>query len=111
MWPPKIDLNKDINCLRDFYVNMNMNNVLRYICAVCGQFFLDNEVKKFSYSIKYLMDKKELLHKNKLFDIDTTNLFKYGDEFEQLNDIVLDPSGFNYETKKVISLIDFNIYN
>ena len=94
-WPILNNNREKLIMMRKFHHDTNYNSLERIICCVCSRYFLLHEKKSsFIHSPEYLLKFQQYLHKDLLTNIVNTDDFKY-DKFNQLDDMVLNPKGFN----------------
>ncbi|CAF0973458.1 unnamed protein product [Brachionus calyciflorus] len=95
----RYDLTEDhfFDCMRQFISNTNVNNFERHVCSVCAEIKyspLDNICSK---PIQFFMNHKNILKYENLSQSFSTEFFKYDLAFSQLNNLVLEPNGFDFD--------------
>ena len=100
-WPPKLNVENLMHCLKNFKNNTDFNLIKRYVCSVCSRFRLNNEVKLVECSIDQLNEYRSILSVDclKLKDMNT---FQFDPPFNPLNNMTLNKNGFNNQFKMVI---------
>ena len=96
-FPEEITLHQGITCLRDYFKYTDFTQFRRFVCCVCGEFFLSDVSKfqDFCYAIEFLAKHKHLLLQSNLHDVPIKFVdFNYESNYEALNGMVLDSLGF-----------------
>ena len=92
-----ITLDQGMACLRDYFKYTDFTQFRRFVCCVCGEFFLSDVSKfqNFCYAIEFLAKHKHLLLQSNLHDVPIKFVdFNYESNYEALNGMVLDSLGF-----------------
>ena len=101
LWPYSLNRLEELNLLKEYYLNTDYKYINKYICCVCSRFYLlKNNSLKTNYNI--LVKNRNLLHKNRLYDIIQENEFNYNN-FQELNDLILNKKGL-YEEDKTVNI-------
>ena len=72
-FPEEISLHQGMDCLRDFFTFTDFTQFRRFVCCVCGEFFLSqvSKFKDFCYAIEFLAKHKHILLQSNLHDVPT----------------------------------------
>ena len=76
---------------------------------MCGRFVIRPIAETNQYDLKILIDNRDHLIKDVLYDLPDSFKFEYGDDFSELNGLVLDADGFNVINNKVRFLTQINV--
>ncbi len=97
-WPVRLNNNEKKKLMQNFHMETDYKKICRIVCCVCARFFISSSINTYQHSITYLYKYKSLLNKELLYDYNDNNNFKYPDQFELLDDMVLHKNGFNSNT-------------
>jgi hypothetical protein len=98
-----------ISALRRYNNKTDYRQLNRFICCVCGRFVIRPIAETNQYDLKILIDNRDHLIKDVLYDLPDSFKFEYGDDFSELNGLVLDADGFNVINNKVRFLTQINV--
>ena len=108
LWPYITPFDEAISLVKEFNNNTYHEFLLRIICSVCGQFKIitTNQTYK-QLTIDQMYDLKDILSNSQIQQIYNLNMTQIPIEFEKLNTLILDPSGFDTKNLKVLLFLTF----